>query len=456
MLTVVTIDTPELGDRSYLVHDGEVALVVDPQRDIERVLGVADAAGVRITHVAETHIHNDYVSGGRALADEVGATYLVAAHEDVSFKRDAIADGDVISVGELSVSVAGTPGHTPGHVSYIVSVPGTPAAVLSGGSLLYGAVGRTDLVDPDPEAAHGFCAAQLASVRRLVELAGSDAFLYPTHGFGSFCASAPGKATDSRTIAEEVAENPAFSSGDDAALVEKLVSGFVDYPRYYPQMSAINRTGADAARGGTPRAMNPSELAERASRDEYVIDLRLRRAFAKNHLRGTVSFEYNPSFATFAGWVVPMDATISLFGESAAQLARAVIDLQRIGIDELAGSAVGTLDQFAGPADLASYDVSDFDGLAKALIEEEVVVLDVRRGDEWRAGHLDGATHLFVADVPARMDEIPPGPVWVHCASGCRASIAASLLERGGRRVVLIDDDWPSARQAGFEIVRTP
>lgn len=456
MLTVVTIDTPELGDRSYLVHDGEVALVVDPQRDIERITSVADAAGVRITHVAETHIHDDYVSGGLALASRAGAFYLLSSAEDVSFEHVGVAAGDVISTGELTVAVAATPGHTPTHLSYVVSNGAAPAVVFTGGSLLHGAVGRPDLSDPDPFETRRMSATQLASVRRLAEIVGADSLVYPTHGFGGYCASAPRPAVRTRTVAEEQADNPAFSGDDDATLIERMVGGIVEPPPYYSRVSLINRLGAGPSCVSAPRQMTRSELFGRvANEDEYVIDIRVRRAFAKSHLYGSVSFEHHAAFAMFVGSVIPPEATISLLGESAAQVGRAVVDLARLGIDEIAGAAIGAPEQLSGADGISSIEVSDFTGLAKAMIEEDLVVLDVRRGEEWRAGHLDGATHLYLADLPQRIDDVPPGPVWVHCSTGCRASIATSLLERSGRSVVLVDDDWPNARQAGFDIVRS-
>ena len=187
-MDVVVIETRPLGDRSYLVHDGQVALVIDPQRDTDRVDAAAAEAGVRITHVAETHLHNDYLTGGLILARTHGAAYLVNGADAVGFDRVKIADGDTVRVGRLTVKAVATPGHTHHHLSYVVT-DGQEQAVFSGGSLLYGSVGRTDLVsDEDTEE---LTHAQYSSVRRLAAEATPDAALYPTHGFGSFCSSGP-------------------------------------------------------------------------------------------------------------------------------------------------------------------------------------------------------------------------------------------------------------------------
>ena len=199
---VVAIDTPALGDRSYLAHDGEVALVVDPQRDIDRLLALAAAGGVRITHVFETHLHNDYVTGGLALALATGAAYHVNAADEVAFDRVAVRDGDMIEVSPvIRVRVLASPGHTFSHLSYVLEAAGHAHAVFTGGSLLYGSTGRPDLLG----AAHTdqLAHAQYASVHRIVAELPEDADVYPTHGFGSFCSATQSEGTAS-TIGREI------------------------------------------------------------------------------------------------------------------------------------------------------------------------------------------------------------------------------------------------------------
>ncbi len=199
-MEIVTIATPEIGDRSYLVTDGRDALVVDPQRDIERLVAVAADRGVKITHVVETHIHNDYLSGGLALARLTGARYGVSRHEAVAFEREPLADGDRLRVGDLSVQVVATPGHTPHHLSYVVthrgrqgSGPGTGTiAVFSGGSLLMGAAGRTDLAGTG--LTDLLARAQWASIRHLAAMVPVDASVHPTHGSSGVSAPPAGRA----------------------------------------------------------------------------------------------------------------------------------------------------------------------------------------------------------------------------------------------------------------------
>jgi hydroxyacylglutathione hydrolase len=450
--TVVTIETPELGDRSYLAHDGEVAVVVDPQRDIDRILAIAEAAGVEITHVAETHLHNDYVSGGLELARLTGAEYLVAAAEQVDFERKAISAGDELAIGALSLQVLATPGHTPTHVGYVLCEGELPFALFSGGSLLYGSVGRTDLSGASRTVE--LARAQYRSVRALAEALPPEVVVLPTHGFGSFCSVTPSTGPPGGTIADEMWTNVALVTEDEDEFVARLTSGLTAYPRYYARMAAMNAAGPASIDLSPVRELDKGELRARIAAGEWVVDLRERRMFARSHLKGTLSFEHTSAFATYLGWVVPEGAAVTLIADSPSSIERAQRDLARIGIDRPAGAAAGPLEVLAPGAPLGSYEVSDFSGLAKAVANGEPVLLDVRRDDEWDTGHFEGAVHVFLADLPDRIGEVPPGEVWVHCASGYRSSIAASLLDRAGRKVVLVSDEWARAAASGLLIVR--
>ena len=213
MVEVVPVETPMLGDRSYLAHDGDVALVIDPQRDIDRVSSLAAQLGVRITHVAETHMHNDYITGGLALAQAAGASYLVNAADPVRFDRTPVRDGDCLRIGgAMRLRVLATPGHTFTHLSYVLEADGEVAGVFTGGSLLYGSTGRPDLLGPDSTAA--LARAQYASAHRLARELPDSAEIYPTHGFGSFCAATQAQAQSS-TIGREKQFNPALRQRAD-------------------------------------------------------------------------------------------------------------------------------------------------------------------------------------------------------------------------------------------------
>jgi rhodanese-related sulfurtransferase len=346
-----------------------------------------------------------------------------------------------------------TPGHTPGHLSYVLHAEAAaPVAVFTGGSLLYGAVGRTDLIGPDQTA--GLTRAQYRSVRRLASDLPDPVAVYPTHGFGSFCSATPASGTSSTIGAERVA-NIALTSDDEEGFVKELMAGLNAYPRYYEHMGPVNRRGPDAPDLAAPPASGPAGLRRRIAAGDWVVDLRQRRDFAGRHLAGSVSVELGDSFATYLGWTMAWGTPLTLIGDSAGQVTRAQRELARIGIAP-AAAATGTTDQLAGgqPADggVSSYQVSDFAGLAAGWGVAGRVVLDVRRPDEWQAGHLAGAAHIPFWEVEGRTGEVPAGEVWVHCASGFRASIAASLLDRAGRRVVHVDDDWARAERLGLPV----
>jgi len=452
-MDVVVIDTPQLGDRSYLVHDGTVGLVIDPQRDTDRVEAAAREAGVTITHVAETHVHNDYVTGGLELAKTHGATYLVNAADPVQFEREPITDGQAVRVGSLTVRAVATPGHTHTHLSFIVD-DGDKQAVFSGGSLLYGSVGRTDLVAASDTV--GLTRDQYASVRRLVAEARNDAALFPTHGFGSFCSSGPATGAGSSTVGEQLTAHHAQTDPDEDHFVQELIANLSAYPAYYAHMGAMNTKGPGPADLTVPESVDPAELTRRLEEGEWVVDLRRRVAFASNHLKGSVSFEYGSgsNFTTYLGWVLPWDDKLTLVG-SQEDVEKAIRDLSRIGIDS-PDAAVGTEPHALAPdAAVASYPRVGWDGLLAGRADGDTV-LDVRRADEFAASHVAGAVNVPVHQLLTRMGEVPAGKLWVHCGTGYRASVAASLLQRAGRDVVHLDAKFENAEAAGVALDKAP
>ena len=444
---IAVVETSSLGDRTYLVHDGAVAVVVDPQRDVDRVLLEAGRLGLRITHVAETHLHNDYVSGGLALARLTGAAYLVAAAEQVDFDRTPVADGDVITISDhLNLRVLATPGHTFHHVAYVAEFDGAPAGVCTGGSLLFGTTGRTDLLGADHT--ETLVHHQHASARKLADLLPDGVAIWPTHGFGSFCAPTAPDA-DTSTIGREKGANPVLRL-DAAAYTELALSGLGAYPAYYAHMGARNAAGAGPIDLALPREVTPAQLRERLDAGEWVVDLRTRKAFAYRHLVGTLSFGLDGSLATWLGWALPAGTPLTLLGESPAQVSAALRELARIGIDRPA-AATGSPEEWAGgdAARLGALRTASFADLAAA---GPAVVVDVRSAEDFAQGHIAGALAISLPDLETRLGEIPPGPVWVHCAVGYRAAAAASLLARAGREAIHIDDDWANAAPAGLRI----
>ncbi|WP_016881491.1 MULTISPECIES: MBL fold metallo-hydrolase [unclassified Rhodococcus (in: high G+C Gram-positive bacteria)] len=442
-MDVSIIETSSLGDRSYLVSDAGVAVVVDPQRDIDRVLALARDRDVRITHVLETHIHNDYVTGGLELARTVGAEYVVPTGDDVGYQRRAVGDGDVIDAGPIRLQVMHTPGHTHHHVSYVLrDTAGTPYAVFTGGSMLFGTTGRTDLLGDEhtQELTH----AQYHSVRRLADALPADTKVYPTHGFGSFCAATPATG-DSSTVGEQRSTNPALTQ-DEQSYVDELIAGLSAYPAYYAHMGVINTQGPAPVDLSLPRPVDPDELRRRIEDGEWVVDLRERTAFAAGHLGGTLGFELSDSFVTYLGWLYQWGAPLTLIGENEDQVADARRELVRIGIDVLDGAAVGEIHTLVAGTELRSYRVADFAALGEVLREKGITVLDVRQRHEYAESHIDGAINIALHELADRLDTLPDGEIWVHCASGYRASIAASMIDRPERTTVLINDDYDNAK----------
>ena len=345
MVEVLSIDTPSLGDRSYLAHDGDTALVIDPQRDIDRITGLAARLGVRITHVAETHMHNDYVTGGLALARAAGASYLVNGADPVRFDRTPVRDGDDLEIGDaMRLRVLATPGHTFTHLSYVLESDGSLARVFTGGSLLYGSTGRPDLLGPDHTLT--LARAQYASAHRLARELPDSAEIFPTHGFGSFCAATQAQARSS-TIGQEKRFNPALTASEQMYL-DTLLAGLDAWPAYYAHMGPANTAGPDGPDLSPPDRADAAQIRRRIQAGEWVIDLRDRVAFAAGFVPGSFSFPLDGSFATYLGWVIPWGTPLTLLGETPEQVSQAQRELARIGIDRPAAAATGRPRDWAG------------------------------------------------------------------------------------------------------------
>ncbi len=444
VVRVVTLTVPELGNRCYLAHDGSRALVVDPPRDLALVERAAELAGVEIAAVADTHVHHDYVSGALALARRHGADYLLSADERVEFERVGVRHGDLVPVGGLEVRVLATPGHTRHHQSFLVCGGERPGALFSGGGLLHGSVGRTDLVHP--RLALDLARAQWGSARLLGDLDPRTA-LHPTHGFGSFCASATGNDDtqdgDTVTIGDETSRNPAYSTDRDR-YARDLVAGYGPVPAYFPHLDPLNRAGAGRAEPRPARPATAEEVADAILRGSWVVDVRGHDEFADGHLAGSVSVEYSAQFATYVGWLVPWQDDIVLLTDSPRLLQPALRDLARIGIDGVGTHVLPRETPLAATYRRATW--ADF----RSPTADQRVVVDVRQRDEWEDGHLPGAVHVPVHDVEVVAASLPAGELWVHCRSGYRAGIAASLLHRLGRAVVQVDDAWEQVAELGI------
>ena len=449
-LEVVTLEASGLGDRSYLVHDGSVAFIVDPQRDIDRVLEVLDRERLSLTHVFETHLHNDYVTGGLALARETGAAYLLNGDDEVSFDREPLRDGQLLEVGRrMRVEVVATPGHTFNHLSYVLQdgAAHRRQAVFSGGSLLYGSTGRPDLLGE--QHTERLARLQHGSAQRLGGLLPDDAVLYPTHGFGSFCSATQSDAKRS-TIGEEWSSNPVLVH-DEATYVRDLLAGLGAWPAYYAHIAPLNSAGPRRADLSYPAKATAEEIHRRIDAGEWVVDLRNRTAFAAGHVPGSFNFGLDGAFATNLGWLFDWGRPLTLLGDRPEDVATAQRELVRIGIERPVAAATGRPEQWADRG-LASFEQADFTRLAEVSSQHWVTVLDVRRTEEFEAAHVEGAVNVPLHELRARCSELPEGRLWIHCQSGYRASVAASVLAAAGRDVVAVDDHFSVAAAAGLPV----
>ena len=331
--------------------------------------------------------------------------------------------------------------------------PDAAPAVFTGGSLLYGSVGRTDLVDPaphrraDPRAVPFRPATRAASCRRRRSC-------LPTHGFGSFCSAGSATGGDTSTIGAERERNDALTTADEQTFVDSLIANLTAYPAYYAHMAPLNRRGPAEPDLTAPRAIDPAELADRLAGGEWVVDLRSRIAYAADHLAATVSVELGDKFSTYVGWLSPWDGPLTLIGETPEQIAEARLQLVRIGMDELAGAATGRPDELAGVEVRRSYPRVDFAMAARELGDEGVVV-DVRRDDEYADGHIRDAVHI-------PLDQLVDACRRATAAAGCGCTAPAGSGHRSrracsigpGRDVVHVDDDFENAAAAGLSIER--
>lgn len=440
MATTIIIDTPDLGDRTYLVHDGQHAVVIDPQRDIDRVLLCAGRLGVPITHVFETHIHNDYVSGGPALSQLTGAEYFSHADDPVRHDRTAIRDGDTIQAGTMTIRAVATPGHTLHHLAYVVDDGMEVTGVYTGGSMLYGSVGRPDLVSPQLTRQLAF--AQHASVRRLTSSLPEQAPVYPTHGFGSWCAVSATEQTGS-TVGTERRHNPAAVMAAEA-FVDFTLTRLDVYPSYFRRMGQLN-SGKPACIDLAPLALDDAaSLERRIEMGQCAIDLRPRADFARAHLSGSLNFDPSGPITTYLAWLLPSETALVLLADNAAEILSGRRRLERVGLDRPMAAAL-TTEILRDATTLTSYRRANFADLLVATGDRRIHVVDVRTEHEWRRGHIGGAVNVPLHDLAARAKLLPRTELWVHCGTGHRSSIAASILDRTGHHVTHIDDSFSHA-----------
>jgi hydroxyacylglutathione hydrolase len=434
---IINLDTPTLGDRSYIVHDDKTALVVDPQRDIDRVEEILNSEGVKVGAVVETHMHNDYVSGGLVLALKHSVKYITSSDDDVRFDRVSIMDKEIVSVGDFAIQALHTPGHTFTHMSYILLSPDENAkAIFTGGSMLHGSTGRPDLLGWDQAAT--LAGLQHGSAHRIAELLEDKVSVHPTHGFGSFCA-ATSTSGDSSTIGNEKKSNPALLL-NKKIFIDQTLAGLDAYPAYYKHMGPANINGAGPIDLSELKQLSTDELMKAIESGAWVVDLRPRGLYAAGHLPGSLSFGIDGSFATYLGWLYPYGEKLMLLSDRKNDIAYAQRELVRIGIDRPDGAMV---EEFAGNTELVTNKTVTFNDVPTALKDSNILVLDVRRNSERHASHIAGTSHIPLHELKERVSELPKDKeIWVHCAGAYRAAGSLGILESAGFKPVLINEPY--------------
>lgn len=431
-----------LGHASYLIADesaGEAA-VFDPKRDVEDYLAAAREEGVRITHVCETHLHNDFVSGAGELARRTGAAHHVPAAASAAFPHSPVREGDEIHLGQVSFRVIETPGHTPEHVCYAVtdhSRADVPVALLTGGDLLVGTVGRPDLLGP--EMARTLAPALYHSLREKILAHDDYVEVYPTHGAGSLCGRGI-TAKRTTTIGYERRFNPAVRPETEEAFVAQVLSGDPTIPAYYARMRPLNQAGPEPLPGGMDqRPLPPQQVAHALEHGALLLDLREPAAFAGAHVPGAVGIPLDPRFGTWAGSLLTPDTQLILLLGGAGDYAEATAQLRRIGFPDPYGYLLGGIEGWAAvglPIETLTA-ASAAELRARLAGDAPPTVLDVRTQSEWDEGHVPGAAHIPLSELPDRLAEVPSGRLAVICGSGHRSIIAASLLARAGHEAVV-------------------
>ncbi len=430
-----------LGHLSTIVADDAagVAAVVDPRRDVDIYLDAAREAGLAITHVIETHLHNDYVSGGRELAALTGATHVIGAGANLGHEHRPVVDGEAFSLGAIRFTTLDTPGHTPEHVSYAVADTdraAEPFLVLTGGSLLVGAVGRTDLLGD--EHARPYAAAMYRSLHEVLLPHQDSVMVYPTHGAGSLCSTGIA-STPWSTIGYERRHDPLLGPMEIDAFAQALLSGQPTIPRYFARMRPINQAGPRLLGGVVPDIPPMSGAAVRSAVDggALIVDARQPAMHALERIPGSQSIPAGSSFGTWLGWVVDPGRPIILLLDRIDDLDDLVRQSLRIGFDPVLGYLDGGLGAWRAAGGEVEIDRPlGIDALADRLTGDPAdrpLVIDVRQASEYESGHLPGSVHIGAGELTERLGSLPSDrPIATICASGYRSSVATSLLRAAG------------------------
>lgn len=459
---IMPIVHEELGNSSYLIGSTGtgMAAVIDPQRDVDRYLQVAEGLGLRLAYAFDTHLHADFVSGARELAARVAEPFRIGASAKAALDFDHLPlnEGDTLSLGDISIGVLATPGHTPEHISFTVTPAGSaaPHSIFTGGALIVGGAARTDLLGHDSSEP---LARQLYHTLhdRLMRFH-DELLVYPTHGGGSFCA-APASNERTTTIGRERHANRLTGVSTEDEFVRLSLSDLPSYPTYYRYLRAVNQKGPRVL-GGLPvlEPLPPPAVEKALANGVAVIDIRPPREFAGGHIPDSYGIPLVSPLITWAGWVVPFGSPMILVADHPIGREEATRQLIRIGYDDLRGYLDGGIAawQAAGfpTARTRLIDVNELHAWMRR--DDAPLVVDVRSDAEWRTGHMPGAIHIEAGRITENAETRVPRdrPVVLHCSAANRATVGLSLMERlGYRDLILLDTGFGNWREAGYGVV---
>lgn len=430
-----------LAQYAYLIASDGAAAVIDPIRDFDRYLDCAAEIGAKITHVLETHIHADYASGAAPLAETATAELCLSSYGAGEIYRYVmphrrLAHGETIAIGKLRLVALHTPGHTPEHLSFALydtsRAAEEPVALFSGDFLFVGSVGRPDLLGEETKLA--LARSLYRSAQQRIAHLPDGVLVYPGHGAGSLCGAGMSEHPCS-TLGYERGTQPLLQL-EEAAFIERILTTLPPTPSYYPRMKRLNAAGACSHRDLTePVACRPESLLKRVQSEEVqLLDTRRPESFGGAHIPGAVNIGAGTGLAMWAGWLLDPEKPIVIVSETPQELGETALALRRVGLDQVAGYLEGGMPAWlAAGLPFASIPQVSAEQAAEKLARW--LVLDVRTHSEWNAGHIAGARHIMLGDLPARLAEVPRDPATlIVCGSGYRSSIAASLLQRNGFR----------------------
>jgi glyoxylase-like metal-dependent hydrolase (beta-lactamase superfamily II)/rhodanese-related sulfurtransferase len=440
MIEIDSVVDEGLGHSSYVVGLGDgSALVVDPARFPDRQRQVAREQGWRLGWTLDTHSHADYISGSPELAAD-GATFVASAGARLEVGHRPVEPGESVEVAAgVELRAIATPGHTPDHLAFLLVADGVPTALFSGGSLMVGALGRTDLLGDEHR--EDLARALFRSLRAEILTLPDDLPVYPTHGAGSFC-SAPAGSARTTTIGRERATNPLLGMDDEGRFVETLLAGVGSFPSYFRQLPEINRRGPRLYPALPALAkLDIDTVCTHLAGGALLVDARPIGAFSRAHPRGAISIEHRPVFGSWLGWLVPLDQPVAFLLDESTNVDALVRDCLTIGHEAILGELDGGLATWvAAGLDVESIPLVDPSDMADAVV-------DVRQDPEWAGGHLPEAVHVELGALAGTT--LPDRSMTVMCGHGERAMTGASLLAAAGHRYLSVliggPEDWHAA-----------